>query len=88
MAKAESGWSQAHHLLAEVAAKVSKHNPHGIDIHFVHQPAFYAGLHTDRELDEVFNTVAPRAATYNIIKEKLRDIIDGYISTLCPIYYR
>ena len=86
VSSAKTGWSQAHHLLAEVAPKVSKYNRRGIDIHFVNQPAFYAGVHTAPEVNEVFNTVTPCTTTYNILSLKLVKILDGYISTL--YYYR
>ena len=80
------GWSQARQLLAEVAPKVSEYNRHGIDIHFLNRPTFYAGIHTASEIGEVFDSVIPRSGTYTLTGHKISDILDGYMSTLR--YYR
>ncbi|KAJ5747072.1 uncharacterized protein N7511_008768 [Penicillium nucicola] len=74
-------WTQAANAIAAIAPICTSHDPDGIDIYFLNQPAAsnaHYNITTPGQVHEIFTSVTPRGATP--IGKRLNDILKPYMA--------
>ncbi|EGN93889.1 hypothetical protein SERLA73DRAFT_115336 [Serpula lacrymans var. lacrymans S7.3] len=70
-------WEQAREALAGVADLAAQHGSKGIDLFFLHSSGYNPNLKTRRDIEGLFNSVAPEEDTPTA--SKLDEIINFYL---------
>lgn len=74
----EQSWTLVREALAGIADIANKYGSEGIDIHFLHHEHFHQNIKTSREVQQIFNQLAPNGPE-TPTAAKLEELINFYL---------